>query len=395
MIFRRPSQIIGCIAVLGSLFLPCAVQANIGPKWWGDRTAEPLGLKGVAITHEKLTIDLRPLADAQPVEVEAIYHLNNTGAARKIELFFITGVASVRDFTVHLGDRALESRELPRKEWPGSEAELPPSWQPPADMPGIDSDKSRSHIYRLPSKQVVLAFSVELPPGRSFLRANYRAKAYGEDEDYPTVTWQFPYILAPAREWERFDGLDVTVKLPAGWQANSTPALERNRDVLHGRFASLPADCLALAARQPMEPALQRKKGQTIWTYGGLYALVIIGGGALCWWTGRLLGRLLARRTARRSSLSGLPSALLMPLLWFVVLLYLQYRTQQDITGLLGGQESPYFHEHFSRLHFGTFSLLPIVLVFGFFLTWDGFWRSVLSTTDSQKAGHPPPSVSA
>lgn len=390
----RPSSISGCAAVLLILLLHAPIHANIGPKWWGDRTAEPLGLKDVAIIHEKLTIDLRPLAHVQPVEVEAIYQLNNTGSARKVELFFITGVASVRDFTVRLDDRLLESRKLPRKEWPDPEAELPPSWQPPPNIPCIDYDTSRSHIYLRPGEQVILAFSVELPPGRRLLRANYRAKVCGEDEDYPTVTWQFPYILAPAREWGSFGGLDVTVYLPKAWQAKSTPALERDGDILRGRFASLPADCLALAVRQPMGPELQRKMGQTIWVYGSLCALVMLGGGVVCWWVGRLLGWLLVRGTAHRSLPWGLLLALLMPLLWAVVLLVLRYQTQEGIMGVLGGQESPYFHEHFFGMNAGMICLLPIVLVFGFFLTWDSFRRSLRLAAERQTVKASPSSGS-
>jgi hypothetical protein len=49
----RSSVIAACGGVLLGLLWPSMAGANIGPKWWGDRTAEPLGLKGVAITHEK------------------------------------------------------------------------------------------------------------------------------------------------------------------------------------------------------------------------------------------------------------------------------------------------------------------------------------------------------
>jgi hypothetical protein len=66
----RPSVIGGCLGFLLALLLPVVVGANIGPNWWGDRTAEPLGLKGVAIAREKRTLDLRPLAAAPPVAVE-------------------------------------------------------------------------------------------------------------------------------------------------------------------------------------------------------------------------------------------------------------------------------------------------------------------------------------
>ncbi|HEY7314222.1 MAG TPA: hypothetical protein VH643_33025 [Gemmataceae bacterium] len=373
---RTPTSV-GCASIVLALLLTAPGRANIGPKWWGDRAAEPLGLKDVAITRETLTIDLRPLADVQPLKVEAIYHLNNAGPARTIELFFLTGVSGVRDFMVRLDDRLLESRELPRKKWPGTEDELPLNWQPPADMPGIDSDNSRSHIYRRPGEQVVLAFFVELPPGRSVLSAHYSAKAYGEDEDYPTVTWQFPYILAPAREWGSFGELDVTVYLPEAWQANSNPALEREGGVLHGHFATLPADCLALAVRQPMGPELQQKMQQTVWAYVGLYAFMVISGSVLCWWAGRLLGWILARMTSSCSSLWGVPSALLMPVGWAAALLESRQLVWEGILGVLAGQEAPYFHERFFLLGLGTLWLIVLALPLGFVLTSGGFRLSL------------------
>ncbi|MGH7221717.1 MAG: hypothetical protein ACRELF_00650, partial [Gemmataceae bacterium] len=180
----RLRTIAGYWGVLLGLLLPSIVWANIGPQWWGDRTAEPLGLKGVAIIREKLSIDLRQLTAVQPVEVEAIYHLNNSGSAKKLDLLFITGVTGVSDFEVRLDGRLVESRRVPPEELSSRQGELPKSWQPPDDLPGIDFEHSRSHIYRRLGDTILLSFALELPPGRSILSARYRARAYGEDEDY-------------------------------------------------------------------------------------------------------------------------------------------------------------------------------------------------------------------
>jgi hypothetical protein len=215
----RSSVIAGCGGVLLGFLLPASVWANIGPKWWGDPTAEPQGLKGVAITHEQLTIDLRPLADVEPVKVEAIYQLNNPGPAKKLDLLFITGVAGVSDFEVRLGGRPIESKRLTSEK---NLDKLPPNWKPPEDLPGIDSEQTGSRNRFGLTEKIVLAFSLELPHGSSTLEAHYRARATGESENYPTVTWQFPYVLAPAREWGSFGGLDVTVYLPEAWRSNVT-----------------------------------------------------------------------------------------------------------------------------------------------------------------------------
>jgi hypothetical protein len=373
------------------LLLPSMAWANIGPRWHGDRTAEPLGLKGVAILREKLTIDLRPLADVQPVEVEAIYHLNNSGSANKLDLLFVTGLTGVSDFEVRLDGRLVASRRVPPKEQSRRHDELPKSWQPPDDLPVIDFESSRSHVYRLLGDPILLTFVLELPPGRSTLSARYRARAYVDDEDYPTVTWLFPYILAPAREWESFGGLDVTVYLPDTWQSNSKPALEREGRVMRGSFTTLPADCLALAVRMPMGPEMQQKLRNTIWMCVALYVFVVIGGGILCWWTGRSLGRFLVRMTppgrivANKPPLWVKPFPFLMTVGGAAAIFGTLALARHSILGVFAGQEHPYFHEHFLLPFLANVCFNLFVLPVGFLLTRNGVLRSL---QDAAKRWH-------
>ncbi|HTU16980.1 MAG TPA: hypothetical protein VMG10_02860 [Gemmataceae bacterium] len=386
----RLRMIARCWGVFLSSLLPSIAWANIGPQWLGDRTAEPLGLKGVAIIREKLTIDLRPLSTVQPVEVEAIYHLNNSGSAKKLALLFITGVTGVSDFEVRLDGRLVQSRRVPPEEQLSRRGELPKSWQPPDDMPGIDSEVGRSHSHRRLEDAILLAFVLELPPGRSTLSARYRARAYGEDEDYPTVTWLFPYILAPAREWQSFGGLDVTVYLPETWQFKSKPDLEREGGVLRGRFTTLPADCLALAVRTPMGPELQEKLRYTIWWCVALYLLVVMSGGILCCWAGRLLGRFLVRKTSsdtrvrNRLTLWIIPFALLMTVGWEAAILGTWGLARESITGVFAGQESPYFREQFILPSVCNVCFIPFVLPAGFLLARGGA-RSYLRHAEKQR----------
>lgn len=371
----------GYWGVLLALLLPSTVWANIGPRWWGDRTAEPLGLKGVAIIREKLTIDLRPLTAVQPVEVEAIYHLNNYGSAKKLDLLFITGVTGGRDFEVRLDDRLVESREVPPEEQASHQRELPKSWQPPDNMPGIDCKVGRSHIHRRVENPILLAFVLELPSGRSTLSVRYRARAYGEDENYPTVTWLFPYILAPAREWQSFGGLDVTVYLSETWQSKSMPDLEREGGVLRGSFTTLPADCLALAVRAPMGPELKQKLRYTIGWWVVLYVVAVMSGGILCWWGGRVFGRIIILKTPSRTGARNrlpywiLPFALLMTAGWVATILGTWGLARHSIYELFAGQESPYFHEHFFMPLACNFCVILFVLPAGFLLARDGAGR--------------------
>lgn len=344
------------------MLLPAAASGNIGPHWWGDRTAEPLGLKGVAITREMLTIDMRPLVSVQPVEVEAIYHLKNPGSARKLDLLFITGVAGVSDFQVRLNDRAIASTGAHLGD------ELPKSWHPPEALPGIDSEATYGRTHLAPVEKIVLAFSIELPPGASTLQARYRARATGADEDHPTVTWQFPYVLAPAREWQSFGGLEVLVFVPEGWQCKTVPSLERNGDVLRGSYSTLPADCLALAVRAPVGPELQ----QSIWRYAALYAFVLISGGVFCWGLGRLLMWVLTRTTERQYHLWIALVALVAAVAWPALTVWIWNMARDGIVSVLAGQENPYFREQFFIPNCGTFLLLPLLFMAGFWLTWRG-----------------------
>src|SRR2546423_13451981 len=96
------------VVLLVGLVLPSLAFANVGPPSWGGQVvAEPTGLKDVAVTHETLTIDLRPLADGKPVFVEAVYQLDQRGTERTLDLVFASGSERLTDFQVWLDDRAV------------------------------------------------------------------------------------------------------------------------------------------------------------------------------------------------------------------------------------------------------------------------------------------------
>jgi hypothetical protein len=371
---RLRAILFGPWMVLAGLLLPSAARANIGPQWWGDHAAEPLGLKGVAITHEELTIDLRPLAAVQPVAVEAVYYLHNPGPAQKLGLVFVTGAAGVSDFEVRLGDRPLESKPVPRVELLGNGKgwEVHPGWKPPRDPRGI----SGSSVYPnfAEDEKALLAFDVELPPGPSTVTARYHGRACGTHEGHPTATWVFPYILSPAKEWGSFGGLEVTVFVPEGWESASTPALEREGDVLRGSFPSLPADALMLAARAPVGPEL----GRAVCLYLGLYAFAAVGGGVLCWWAGRSLGRFLGRRQGV-FHLWIVLAAVALAFLWAAAIFGSARLAWWGIRGSLAGQESPYFHERFLVPGCMTFLLILAVLPLGFGIAWWSARRAAAS----------------
>jgi hypothetical protein len=355
--------------------LPYA-RGNIAPAWWGDLALEPTGLKGVAISREKLTIDLRPLVAVEPVYVEAIYQLNNPGPSKHLKLVFVAGSAGVSDFQVRLGDQSVEAAPVNDEELANHWGQFPDRWRPRQPMPGIDRTESYARV-RDWGELSLLKFAIELPPGSHVLTVQYRAKASGADEDYPTVTWQFPYVLAPAREWGSFGGLDVTVYFPDGWQSASVPPLEREGSVLRGTFTDLPADVLNLAVRVPAGSELRRA---TV-LYGCLYVAAVIGGGVLCWWLGRLLGGLLARRDrianrpSRRFDVRVVLASLLLAALWAGLILIGWEATRTSIVRSLRGQESPYFHESFIAPTCFTLVMLVVCPPLGFLIAWRSAMR--------------------
>lgn len=110
----------------------------------------------------------------------------------------------------------------------------------------------------------------------------------------PTVVRQFAYVLAPARTWNAFGGLDVTVHVPPGWRAAASPTLTRDADTLHATFGDLPADAISMAVQPP--PTRHR-----IVRLASLALLVVVAiGGA----------RLVRLQAKRRAELIKRPSLL-------------------------------------------------------------------------------------
>jgi len=267
--------------------IPAIARANIGPSSFGGHiVADPIGVIGIAITHETLTIDLRPLARNDLPQVEALYHLHNSGAKRIIELLFASGSTNVIDFQVWLDAKPILTK-------PTKETKLPASWRPPIQTPGLSNDSGSDYLSYDSNSVKPVGFTVTVPPGSHDLKVRYTAEASTHLSGYPTVYRQFAYVLAPARAWSNFGGLDVTIHIPENWRAACTPALVRTGGILKGSFAKLPADAIALTLQEP--------EG---WTYHllfyvslGLLGLIMIGGAAMCWRCGRLKGRRLAAPT--------------------------------------------------------------------------------------------------
>jgi hypothetical protein len=261
--------------------LPVPVLGNAGPPSRGGQlVSEPSGLKDVTIRNEHLFIDLRPLDRGELATVQAVYELDNLGPEKAIDLVFASGAEVVADFRVRLEDKLIESA-------PAANATLPASWRPPESTPGLRGEKEIGFLRYSGRKVKPIAFSLVLPSGRQRLEVHYRAEAAVHYSGRPAVYRQFAYVLAPAREWGGFEGLNVVIALPSGWLAASMPALKRDDDILLGSFPELPADAIALTLQAPVD-----WKYEALFYSGLAILLLFLGGGAfLCWRFGRSRGR--------------------------------------------------------------------------------------------------------
>jgi hypothetical protein len=167
--------------------------------------------------------------------------------------------------------------------------------------------------------------------------------------------------------------LDVTVHLPDGWQALSTPPLEREGATLRGSFTGLPADALLLATRAPLPPEYQG----AAWLSAAIFGVTMLAGGVLCWWTGRRRG------PAWTGFLCLLWAALV-----FLSGAVLPWALMQ---AALHGQHAPYFHEHFEGLFCGDTCLaVPATLLAGFAITlWSASRAARRSAVGGPRAGRP------
>jgi hypothetical protein len=210
----------------------------------------------------------------------------------------------------------------------------------------------------------LISFQVQVPAGASSIQSRYCARAIGIDEGYPTTTWQALYILAPARQWQSFGRLEVSVQLPENWEHGSTPQLERDGDELRGSFDGLPGDALIVSTRAPVGPSFNMK----VKLYVFFYIAMLIAACASCWicsyWIGRWFG-LRPSLTGRWSDelrlmfvvlsggLSG--AAAFGAALWALL----------SVSALPGSQESPYYHEQFTLPFLGSLLITIAVTVFG------------------------------
>ena len=202
-------------AAVALLLIGNAASANVGkPDLPGQPAGEPLGLIPVAVVGETLVIDMRPLADGGPVRVAAEYRLDNRGPERQSDLGFVSGSGTPQTFAASLdGQPVADVTPTPTN--------VPASWAGPKETPALGDGRLLAYSQ---TKGAVMAFRLAVPPGRHVLSVIYAAEAGTNLLGEPTKYRQFGSVLAPAKRWESFGELDLTVRVPAGWRsAGSLP----------------------------------------------------------------------------------------------------------------------------------------------------------------------------
>ncbi|UHQ24786.1 hypothetical protein LVB77_08940 [Lysobacter sp. 5GHs7-4] len=279
-------------ARLMAIALLCAAPAwaNMGKPWREALlVAEPRGFDAVRIVHEDLRIDLSYQPDLAEVQVD--YRLHNTGPAVRLRPVFATGANGVAQFQARLDGRPIAAQPL-------QQPTLPKTWQPPATTPGLSGEAPRSYEV---DQADSLALDFVLPPGQHDFSVSYRAPIMQSMRDGPTLLYQFAYVLAPARSWAGFGGLDVRVTVPDGWRFASEPALRIDpqdrdpyRDEYRGRYAALPADAIAITTQAPPGIGYQVLSWATLLLLG----LAVLGGWSWCAMTGNAIARRAERAAA-------------------------------------------------------------------------------------------------
>ena len=266
------------LALLLALAAPPARANMAAPTQPGTPAGEPpTALVGLTVLHERLTLDLRPLAarrDARSALIEAEYTIVNAGGARRVPLSFVALGDDPDAAQVWLDGAPVAAR------WVDSLA-VPEAWHVATSTPSLGgADPLPFETMRWAVRG--LSFTLDVPPGQHVVRVRYRVEAGSHDPGtHPMTTWQVGYSLAPARFWAGFGVLDVQVLAPLGWDIAASLPLRREtvdgRTALVGQFRGVPGDVLTVSARAPAPP------GRLPIRLGGLAValLAVVGVGRL------------------------------------------------------------------------------------------------------------------
>jgi hypothetical protein len=236
------------LVVLLVLFMPSSpCFANLSGPWKpGQLLVDVEGVKEIAIIREKLGIDLRPLKDGGMIKISATYLIDHPHSPKDLPLTFITGVESVKEVKCTLNGIPLAFNTT-------QVMLMPDSWKPPDNTPGFVPEEKLLYSRNISDTQHEwILFIVPLQTGRQTIEVTYEVEAGAYySERYSAKFWQTAYILAPARTWKSFGGLDIEVLAPENWQVKGNLPLMNQGQRWWASFDSLPADFIALTTQHP------------------------------------------------------------------------------------------------------------------------------------------------
>jgi hypothetical protein len=298
---------------------------------------EPTGLREVRVLSESLLIDLRPMSDRSHVAVEAVYHLENPGKARKLTLTFLAR-GNLDRFEALLNETELVSEEIKEEaalaDW--TRAEVRPGRHGYVGLPEVD-------IAFMIGRRVQFT----LPEGRHTLAVQYQVPPSDRASD-PTILWTLKYVPAPAREWEGFGGLELTIHAPDGWKFQSVPdEMPQEGDTRKATFRAAPAQDLTFQFQAAAGPAYYR----LLYIAWVVTLLLVVGGLGGSWWFGRVWGR---QRTV------AWPAAVGLAVLWTSLLLVASFTLGSLPETALPKGQAPFLAGMLRVLLLGLFGMLAL-----------------------------------
>ena len=252
------------------------VYGNAGPSETTNViVGEPIGLTQVAIGREDLEIDFRSLTVGGEARVTATYQLVNASATETLQLAFALGSDASHSHTIEMDGVAVSGKLA------DSDRDLPSAWWPPKTTPPLRGD-SRPLRFGGWSSIRPLLFDLTIPTGTSVLTVSYTEKVkiiFAR----PAMFRQFAYILAPAKSWSSFKDLNLSIRVPDGWEMATNLNLKKSLNTFSGRFESIPVDAIEFTLRPPIDTRLFVIQRYRSYAMLALFILVIVGS----WRSGR------------------------------------------------------------------------------------------------------------
>jgi len=240
--------------------LSCANMAS--PLQEGSWTATPFISKYVEIVKETILIKPDKKFDTAWFEIE--YHIDVKKAGVQIPFLFYASEFR-ENFTLLMDGKEIQLSPQPRsyKKLEGTELRDFSSlfeteiWNGTSDLRVGEPESQAFYI----SMRDLKFFKVNLTKGNHIIRVVYRADKWFDQSDW-IKEYSFRYALFPAKYWNSFGSLEVTLDASQFDGKLTTNLGEPNSGNLQSKcvwtFTSVPTDVFQLTYKPPMNPKAKR-----------------------------------------------------------------------------------------------------------------------------------------